>query len=279
MAFRRVAMFLVVAAVAVAGCSGDEQGDSGVTVEEPIGAPAAPADDYDVTPLDPPPSVAKSARVDMEVPRAELSDAAQAVVDLATSDQVGGFLSSSIVDLEDGYGSATILVKVPAPRFEHAVSSLGDLGDVTRQEMAGRDLSPGALDAQRAVRRARQQIDALYEDLEAAGDASEEDALRSRLATTRAELRKAAGEREYVELQAAYAPIDVALAGKQPPPPPEESTVERSLGTARSISLAIVSAVIVGAGVVLPIGAVLLAIWLAWSLVIRRLRFRWEEMG
>lgn len=277
MAFRRVAMFLVVAAVGLAACGGDDDhAESGVAVEEPIGAPEA-VDEYGSAPLEAPPSVEKSARVDMEVPRADLSDAAQAVVDLATSDQVGGFLSSSIVDLEDGYGSANILVKVPAARFEQTVSRLGDLGDVTRQEMAGRDLSPGALEARQAVGRARRQIAALTADVEAAG-AAEKEALRSRLAAAKADLREAAGEREYVAAQTAYSPIDVALAAKQPPPPPEESAVERALGTAKSISLAIVSAAIVGAGVVLPVGAVVLALWLTWSLVIRRLRLRWEEI-
>lgn len=276
MAFRRVAMFLVVAAVGLAACGGDDDhADSGVTVEEPIGAPE-PVDDYGAT-LEAPPSVEKAARVDMEVPRADLSDAAQAVVDLATSGQVGGFLASSIVDLEDGYGSANILVKVPAARFEQTVSRLGDLGEVTRQEMAGRDLSPGALEAREAVRRARRRIAALNAGLEAA-DGAEREAVRSRLAAAKADLRKASGEREYVAAQTAYSPIDVALAAKQPPPPPEQSAVKRSLGTAKSISLAIASAAIVGTGVLLPVGAVVLALWLTWSLVIRRLRLRWEEI-
>ena len=273
MAFRRVAMVLLVAAVGLAACGGDDdQGDAGVTVEEPIGAP-------ETTPFETPPSVAKSARVDMEVPRTDLTDTAQAVIDLATSDQIGGYLSSSVLDLEDGYGSAAILVKVPAARFEQTVSGLGELGEITRQEMAGQDLSPGTIRAQGEVRRARARAAELRAQLEATAGTAEEDALRSELATVRSELGRATRERAYVAAQTAYAQIDVALGAKRPPPPPEKSAIERSLGTAKSISLAIASGAIVGAGIVLPIGAVVLALWLTWSLVIRRLRLRWEQLG
>lgn len=223
-AFRRLAVFLVVTAMGLAACGGDDEGDAGVTVSEGIGAP-------EPAPLEPPPSVAKSARVEMEVARSGLTDAAQAVVDLATSDRVGGFLASSIVDLEEGYGSATILVQVPAARFEETVARLGDLGDVTRQEMAGQAVPRGAT-------------------------------------------RK---ERARVDAHTAFAPIDVALDARRPPAPRRKPALERSLETATGISLAILSAAIVGAGVALPVGALLLLLWLAWAVVIRRLRLRWDQ--
>lgn len=251
MAFRRVVAFLVVAAIALGGCGNtDDEGDAGIAVDEPVGAPETPVEEYGPAPLELPPSVAKSGRVEMEVPRAELTDAAQAVVDLATSDRVGGFLSSSVVDLGDGYGSAAILVKVPAGRFEQAVSGLSDLGEVTRQEMAGQDLAPATSP----------------QEVRAAGGSA-------------ADVKRAEEERDYVAAQTAYAPIDVALSAKAPPPPPEESAIERSLGTAKEISLAIASGAIVGAGVVLPLAVVLLVVWLVWTTVIRRLRLRWEQLG
>lgn len=123
---------VVVAAVALGACASDSD-DAGVTVDEI----AAPPDTGST--LEALPSVAKSGRVDLEVGGARVAAAAQAAVDLATSPKVGGFLTSSVVDLKDGYGAASVLVQVPAERFEEAVSGLGGIGEVTRQEMAGAD--------------------------------------------------------------------------------------------------------------------------------------------
>lgn len=134
---RRIAIALTVAALALAGCGGDSD-EAGVTVDEPIGAP-----EPDMT-LETPPSVAKSARIEMEVGKTEVSEAAQAVVDLATSPKIDGYLASSVVDLQDGYGSAVILVQIPVERFEQAMADLGGIGEVTRQEMAGQQLAEPA---------------------------------------------------------------------------------------------------------------------------------------
>jgi hypothetical protein len=129
---------VTVLALALGACGGDSD-DAGVAVDVIAAAPEPESS------LEPSPAVAKSGRVEMEVGRSEVADAAQAVVDLATSPKVGGFVTSSVVDLEDGYGAAAILVHVPNERFEQAVAGLGTIGEVTRQEMAGEAASePGA---------------------------------------------------------------------------------------------------------------------------------------
>ncbi|HYO60400.1 MAG TPA: DUF4349 domain-containing protein [Actinomycetota bacterium] len=135
---RRMAVSLMVAGLALAACGGDD--DAGIEVEEPIGAPQE-GGAYDVTAG---PSVSKAASIDLEVARDELGDAAQAVVDLATSPKVGGFLVSSIVDLDDEHGSGAIVVEVPSARFEQSVVELSAIGELTRQEMSGADVTPTA---------------------------------------------------------------------------------------------------------------------------------------
>lgn len=227
MRLRRKMVAVAALALVLGACGGDSD-DAGIVVDEIAAAPETePA-------LETAPSVAKSGRVEMEVARAGVSDAAQAVADLATSPKIGGFLSSSVVDLEDGYGFATVLVQVPAERFEQTMAGLGGIGDVTRQEMAGEQpVQAGMTRAERAGAVAR----------------------------------------------AAYAPVDVAIAGRRPPPAQPETPIERALGVARGISLAVASGAIVAAGAVLPAGAVLLLVYLAWSLLIRRLRLRWDQPG
>lgn len=227
MRLRRKLVAVAGVALMLGACGGDSD-DAGIEVDEIAAAPeTAPA-------LDNPPSVAKSGRVEMEVARTEVGDAAQAVVDLATSPKIGGFLSSSVVDLEDGYGFASIQVQVPAERFEQAMTGLGGIGDVTRQEMAGEQpVQPGMTRSERADALAR----------------------------------------------SAYAPVDVAIAGRRPPPPPPETPIERAFEIAQGIALAVASGAIVAAGAVVPVGAVLLVLYLACTLLIRRLRPRWDEPG
>lgn len=226
MRLRRISLGLVVAAAALAGCAGSD--DAAISVEEPIGAPAP------VPTLDDAPSVAKSARVEMDVARADLAEAAQAVVDLATSPKIDGYLASSVVDLDDGNGSAAILVQVPSARFEQTVTELGRIGEVTRQEMLGRQVAPPDMPRE---------------------------------------------ERALAEAQAALSPIDVALSARPPAPPREETPIEQALDKATGMALAIASGAIVAAGVILPVATTALVVYLVWSLVLRRLRLRWEEPG
>lgn len=272
MASRLIAVPLLAVALGLAGCGGDGDDSAGVSVQQPIGAPdEGPRGPASTGPV---PSVVKTATVEMEVPRNELSAAAQAVVDVATSPGVSGFLVSSLVDLEDGYGFGSITVKVPAARFEQTVVELGEIGEVTRQQMAGQDLTADALAARRKVQRATARADELVDRLEAADDEAARAALREQLAAARADLREAAQERAYVRAETAYSPIEVALTGEQPSPPPEKAPLDRALSTAKTISLEIASGAVVAAGIVVPIGGLLLVIYLVTSQVIRRLRVR-----
>ncbi|HEX2195442.1 MAG TPA: DUF4349 domain-containing protein [Actinomycetota bacterium] len=268
--FRRILICAVAAAVALAACGGDEEdGGAAVSVEEPIGAPdpaGAAA-----------PSVVKDASVEMEVSRRDLSDAAQAVVDLATSPKVGGYLVSSVIDLEDGYGSGLIVVEVPSARFEQTVVQLGTIGELTRQEMSGQDLTADAVSARRQGQKARSRIASLRARVgDAAGDGVAEP-LQPRLRRARAALRSATRERAYVRAETTYAPIEVALSGRRPPPAPAKPALEQALGTAKATTLGIASGAVIAAGVVVPLGIVLLSLYLAWTTILRRLRVRWES--
>ncbi len=273
MGFRRILVCVVVAATALGACGGKDGDDAGVSVEEPIGAPD-PAGGYGPAGA---PAVVKDASVEMEIPRRDLSDAAQAVVDLATSPKVGGYLVSSIVDLEDGYGSGLIVVEVPSARFEQTVVELGTIGELTRQEMSGQDLTGEAVAARRQVQKVRRRAATLASRLEEAADEAAAETLRLRLKRSRAALRAASRERAYVRSETTYAPIEVALSGKRPPPPPGEPALEQALGTAKAITLGIASGALIAAGVVVPIGVVALVLYLAWATILRRLRVRWES--
>ena len=120
-------------------------------------------------------------------------------------------------------------MKVPDGRFEEVVGQLDRVGDVTRQALEGRDVSP---------------------------------------APPAAEKRRD----ESVAAGVAYSPIDVSITAAAPPPPPEKPAFEQALETAKTISLGIVSGLLLGASVALPIGVVLLAVYLVAMRIMRRFK-------
>ncbi|MDQ4025770.1 MAG: DUF4349 domain-containing protein [Actinomycetota bacterium] len=249
----RMAVVLVAMAALAGACSaGEEDSSAAVSVEEPIGAPEPAYDDEGAsTATD---DVVKSATIEIEVPRDELGSAAQQVVDLATSPQIGGFLVSSVVDTE-GYGAGNVLVRVPADRFEETVGDLERVGDVTRQQLEGDDVSPEAEAARARLASARRRMDALQRRAEGSDDAA-----RTARAEVRRELREAQREVASVEGGTAYSSIDVSLEGTPPPPPPKRSTFEQALDTAAAVSAGIASGIVLAAAVVVPVTLLVLVL-------------------
>ena len=226
---QRVAVFLLLVAVLAAGCAGDDDSGS-ISVDDPIGAPEEHSVETD-TSSDFGPLVAKSASVELEVPRSDLGTAAQQVVDIATSPRSGGFLVSSVVDTRDGYGMGSVLVKVPDERFEEVVGQLDRVGDVVRQALEGHDLAPGPAATQR--------------------------------------------ERREVAAGVDFSSIDVSITAASPPPV-RQTTFERALDTAETLSVGIASGLLLAASVALPLGFALVVLYLVGARIRRRLRPGWE---
>ena len=259
MYLRRMAVGLAVVMAVAGACGGDEEDGASVSVHEPIGAP-----EPQLTDGAGPPSVVKSARIEMEVAGDELGAAAQQVVDLTTSPRIGGFLVSSVVDSE-GYGAGRVLVEVPAGSFEIAVGELDRIGDVTRQELEGADVSPEAQAARGKVAAARGRVRALSRRVEESGGRG----VSVELAGAKQELLEAQREVASVEGGAAYSSIDVALEGAPPPPAPKRSTFEQALETATTVTLAIASGVVLAAAVVVPVALLILMLLLVVPRIVR----------
>jgi hypothetical protein len=278
MAFRRIALPLLVVVALTAGC-GDDDDSGGVALDRPIGAPES-GSTYETaagratTSIDADTSVVKSASVEVDVVQDELNSAAQAVIDLATASKVGGFLVSSVVDVDEGYGSGRVVVKVPAPRFEHVVGELNTVGEITRQELEGQDLAGEFLKTQSSVRVARSRTAALLKRLQRTDDPAVKFELREDLVASKERLQALQQNESYIEAQTAYSTIQVSLTGKEPPPAPAKPAFERALATAKTISVAIASGAVLAAGVIVPIGLLLVGLYLVAAPVVRRLKPR-----
>lgn len=270
MGFRRIALSLMLLAVVGAACGGE--GDSAsVELDNPIGVPAKPTradgSSREV-------AVAKAASIHMDVPGEGLNRAAQSIVDIATSASVRGFLVSSVVDLTEAHGFGQVVISVPADRFEEVVAELNEVGDIKRQELEGEDLSPESLSARADLADARAKTADLIEHLGKEKDPAEKFRLRQAVRRSKNELRDLKGELGEVASQTSYSTLEVALAGREPPPPPPEPVFKRAWSMAASISATIASAVLLSLAVIVPIGAVLLLLYLLVVPVLRRARLR-----
>ena len=273
MRLRALALIPLAALLIAPACSGSDAGatgggDSGAA--DPIGAPRDPAfaggDPFGGT------NVAKSASVEMDVPKDRLSGAAQAVVDLAVADTTGGFLVSSVVDIQQGFGMADVRVKVPSPSFETVVSDLEEIGHITRQELEGRALDNSFLSVNARLRRTRSQIASLLGRLDDTDDRAQRFELRSALRRARSKKASLERNRAYIEGITSYSTVDVSIEGRPPVGGPAAPPWERSLETAKSLTMSIVSGAILAAGVIVPLGGLALVIYLLVAPLVRRVR-------
>lgn len=284
MAWGRISLSLasvVVVALIAAACGGDDDSE-GVSIDQPIGAPdtgSSVGDDSSgqASVVEGGPSVVKTASVEVDVVTDELSAAAQAVVDMATSSKVGGFLVSSVLDLDEGFGSGNVVVKVPAPSFEEVVGDLETIGDITRQELEGQDLTAEFLDTHARLRQARSRLAMLLDRLRGNEDPAARFELREDVQTSRDVLRRLRQNESFITGQTAYSTIDVALMGKQPPAGPQPPAFERALETAKTIVLGIASGAVLAAGVIVPVGVLLVVLYLVGATIVRRLKPRLES--
>ena len=279
MAPRRIVLSLVVAALFAAACAGN---DEGITFQEPIGAPDSSTYSSDDGPgadsgadAVTPPAIIKGAELEMDVASNKLGSAAQEVIDVATSPEVGGYLVRALVDHETGEGRASIEMKVPATRFEDVVVELGSIADLTRQFVEGQDLTGDYAHARNQIFLTERRVKSLLRDIDNTDDPGTVFELRRDLAAARSSLENAEADQRVVTAQTTYSGISVGLNGT-PAPAPSKPALERALDTAKEITLTIASGIVLALGVVLPIGALLAALYAVAVLIRKRVRLRLE---
>jgi hypothetical protein len=276
MSAKRLGAILLLVAALAAGCGGSDD-EGAVSLEDPIGAPpeSAPYQVGSAGPSGTRASVQKSAAVEVSVLESDLASASRAVVDLATSEDVGGYLVSSVVDVSDGYGAGSVSVKVPSAQFEPVVGRLGDIGDITRQQMQGEDLTPQVMSAREEIRRAEASAADLRRNAGRAKDEATRLQLLDDLRKAKENLRTLREGKRYVATQTSFADVAVSLTARAPVAP-KKPAFEQALTTAKDITLAIASGAVIGAGVLVPIGVLLLALYFVTLVIVRRVRPRLE---
>jgi hypothetical protein len=288
---------VLVAASGVAGCSGSSSG-SGSAAHPPekqaigsmsgsggrivagyaLTAPGKVAHDAAVstqrTLPQVPSTVIKTGRLSIRLRHDGLAksiDRAQEVVD-----SYGGFISSSNIS-SGKHETSTIVLRVPAARFDAAMRQLRapGLGAVRSEQVSGEDVGQQFVDLSARARNLRAQSRALIRLMNQAVTVSDTIKIQNELFDIQGQIEELDGRLRYLHDQADMSTITMLLA--QPAAAHHQSGHATAIGSAlrRSWQRAtdVVTAVIVGAGVVIPVALLALVALLAarWLLpVVRR---------
>ena len=209
------------------------------------------------------PSVIKTAKIAIEVEGDSFQASVQEAID--TAERHGGFVLSSQIGSDDER-SGSIVVRVPAEQFESALSELKGLaveGGVTSQKVSGQDVSQEFVDLQSRLRNFEAQETVLLGLMEKAATVSDSIRVQRELGNVQLEIEQLRGRLNFLEDQTQYSTITLGMSEAGAAKPEPAGAIEKAWQNAKDTFAAVVTAVIVGAGFVLPLAFLALIALLA----------------
>lgn len=199
-------------------------------------------------------AVIKTADVGLRVDHSHFGQARSAVRKIAGD--LGGYETHSSTSGSKIH-SGQITIRVPARAFRRAMDAIEGIAHVhvTAESVTGQDVSQQFVDLQARLVNLEAQEKVLLRLMDRAQTISESIRVENYLQQVEFQIEDVQGRMLYLQNRTSMSTISVALheAGKKPAPPQHASALwkagERSLGAA----LAVVTGVIVGAGLVVPL--------------------------
>jgi len=199
-------------------------------------------------------AVIKTGDIRLRIDHGQFGKARQALADIA--DRFGGYETNSTTSGTKIH-TGRVTIRVPAQAFARAMSAIENVAHVrvTAETRTGQDVSQQFVDLQARLVNLEAQEKVLLRLMDRAQTIAESIRVENYLQNVEFQIEDAQGRMLYLQNRTSMSTITVALqeAGAKPAPPQHASALwkagERSLGAA----LAIVTGVIVGAGLVIPL--------------------------
>jgi hypothetical protein len=222
------------------------------------------------------PSIIKTAQVSLEVPSGDFRSAMQDIT--ATAGRFGGFIvSTSTSDDESRRGA--IVLRVPSEDFENALASIQDLGKVESENVSGEDVSQEFVDLEARLRNLQAQESVLLGLMKEAQTIPASIRVQNSLSSVQLDIEQIHGRINFLEDRASMSTIAVDVTEHGAPVPKEPGVLSKAWSHAVNVIEAIVYAVIVSLGFILPIGLMAGLVYLAVRLGMRTLRPRFSSEG
>jgi len=181
---------------------------------------------------------------------------------------LGGYVANtSLQGGENQARSATLELKLPAARFDEAVSGLHPIGEVEAVDIAAQDVGEEFVDVRARVANATR-LETRLVDLLARRTGKLEDvlAVERELARVREEIERYEGRLRYLRTHTAVSTLLVTV--HEPPPllatQPGVNPIAEAFRDAWRNFVTLTAGVIASLGVVVPIGAVAGVAWAVW---------------
>jgi Domain of unknown function (DUF4349) len=216
------------------------------------------------------PKVIKNATVRVEVRRDGFSEALREAT--AVAGRYGGFVVSSSVEGQ-GARRGSLVIRVPAERFELALADIHDLGMLKRESISGEDVGQEFIDLEARLRNLRAHEVVLLRLYDRAQTIPESIRVQKEVTGVQLRIEEAEGRLRYLRDQAAFGTISIGLVEVGVVPDGPRGVIGRAWEKAVDVVLAVASAAIVSLGVIVPLGFLALLLWP----FVRRLRTRTAE--
>jgi hypothetical protein len=166
----------------------------------------------------------------------------------------------------------TIVMRVPAGRFDRARMAVERLGRPTNEVVSGRDVTRQVVDLGARLGNLESQQRALRALMRRAVSVSDTIRVQGVLQGVELQIEEIQGELNYLHDRTSMSTISIAVheAGRRPVPPQHASAIWKDGARAANAATDVVGAVIVGAGYVIP-----LAILALLAVLIGRLLAPW----
>ncbi|HXD71543.1 MAG TPA: DUF4349 domain-containing protein [Gaiellales bacterium] len=216
-----------------------------------------------------PSAVIKTASLDLRVAHGKFGDAMNAATDVAL--RFGGYVSR-----RTSFGSkvhdGTIVMRVPAGRFDRARMAVERLGRPTDEVVSGRDVTRQVVNLGARLGNLESQQRALRALMRRAVSVSDTIRVQGVLQGVELQIEEIQGELNYLHDRTSMSTISIAVheAGRRPVPPQHASAIWKDGARAAHGATEVVGAVIVGAGYAIP-----LAILALLAVLVGRLAAPW----
>ncbi|MGH7664187.1 MAG: DUF4349 domain-containing protein [Gemmatimonadaceae bacterium] len=190
--------------------------------------------------------------------------------------RLGGWVANTSMQTgQEQLRSATLELKIPAARFNDAVTGLRPIGELESVDVVAQDVGEEYVDITARVENARRLEERLINLLaRRTGDLEDVLAVERELARVRGEIERYEGRMRYLRSRASVSTLSVTV--HEPPPivgPYASSNpIAEAFRQAWRNFVGFVAAIIASLGILIPLGAIVIIAFLLWRRMPRRPR-------
>lgn len=192
----------------------------------------------------------------------------------AIARELGGYVSSSSSSSGTKGGTATVVVRVPAERFEEMAEKASALGEVRSMSTSGQDVSAQFVDLEARLRNLEAQREQILTLMTQAKTVQETITIQDRLFSVTEQIERIKGQLKSLESKAAYSTLTVTVTQTSAPAPGDGWGTGKALSRAAHAFVDTLNGFIVLLGPLAFLAIVAVAIWIPVRIAVRRRRAR-----